>query len=303
MRLSVLWLLIPGAAVYAQVDPADLLRAAIPAADHRLAYGSDPLEFGELRLPKTKGPFPVAVLIHGGCWVDRLPGADPRLTTLELLRPLAAALAQAGVATWNVEYRRAGSPGGGGWPGSYLDLGSAVDYLRKIAPAYSLDPDRVVVAGHSSGGQLALWIAARPRLPASSHLYAKNPLQVKAAIDIDGPPDLASYQPRERWFCGIAGITQFMGGTPGERPERYREGSALSFLPLGVPQEIISAALLQGAQELVGAYEVTAKAKGDRVTLLTLEKSSHFDMLAPEGMQGKALIQAILSLAGMDRGR
>ena len=103
------------------IQPADLWKQSAPAADHKLAYGQDALQFGELRLPNTKGPYPVVILVHGGCYVDRLPGRDPRDTTFEPLRPLAAALAEVGVATWNLEYRRAGNPGGGS-PGTFLDL-------------------------------------------------------------------------------------------------------------------------------------------------------------------------------------
>lgn len=77
------------------------------------------MQFGELRLPKTKGPHPVAILVHGGCFVDQLPRRDPRDTAFEPLRPLAAALADAGVATWNLEYRREGNPGGGWRPGAF----------------------------------------------------------------------------------------------------------------------------------------------------------------------------------------
>jgi acetyl esterase/lipase len=284
-----------GCAACAHVNPAALLTEDLPPADHRLSYGSGPLQFGELRLPKTSAPHAVVLLVHGGCWADRLPGLDPRATTLELLRPLAAALTREGFATWNVEYRRAGSPGGG-WPGTYLDLAAATDYLRSVAPAYHLDLDRLIVAGHSSGGQLALWIAARPRLPESSPLYTKNPLRVKAVVDIDGPFDLAAAQPLERSFCEIPAITQFLGGTPAEQPERYRDGSALSFLPLRIPQHVFSSALLKLAPDLVDSYVAQARAKGDHVTVHNLVGSGHFDMLSPGNLYGKVLIEVISSL-------
>jgi acetyl esterase/lipase len=276
-----------------QIRPDELLSIRVADADHRLAYGSDSLQFGELRLPKTKGPHPVAMLVHGGCWADHLPRLDPRATTYELLRPLAAALTDAGIATWNVEYRRVGNPGGG-WPGTFQDLAAATDFLKKIAATHNLDLARVVVVGHSSGGQLALWIAARAKLPPSSPIYAKEPLKVKAAVDIDGPPDLASTQPMERKFCGIP-VTDFLGGTPADRPEAYRDGSAQSFLPLGVSQQIIAGGLLHGASELTTEYESRAKQKGDSVVIVPLEGSNHFDMLKPDSPHGKAVIQAILA--------
>lgn len=280
----------------ARIRPEELLNMAVPDADKKLAYGSDPLQFGELRLPKTKGPHPVVILVHGGCWVDKLPGGNPRITTYELLRPLAAALTEAGIATWNIEYRRAGNPGGG-WPGSYQDLSQAADFLRQISASTDLDLRRVVLVGHSSGGQLALWMAARSKLPASSPLYSKNPLLVKAVIDIDAPPDLASTQPLERKFCPVPGVSEFLGGTPADQPERYRDGSALSFLPLGVPQWIVAAGLLHSAMELATSYEKEAKAKGDRITIVTLDGSGHFDMLKPDSGYGKTLLETIVSVA------
>ena len=130
----------------------------MPPADHRLTYGSTPLEFGELRLPKTPGPHPVAVLIHGGWWVDRLPGRDPRITGFEPLRPFAVALTAAGVATWNIEYRRVGH---GCWDETLADCATAVDHIAVLADRHGLDPDRVFLLGHSAGGHLAAWCAGR----------------------------------------------------------------------------------------------------------------------------------------------
>ena len=274
--------------------PEELLKADVPPADHRLSYGPGALQFGELRLPKTTGPHAVAMIIHGGCWVDRLPGMDPRSTSFEPLRPLAAALTSAGIATWNVEYRRAGTPGGG-WPGSFDDLARATDFLRTIAPKCDLDLKRVAAVGHSAGGQLALWVAARPKLPPWSAVYTGSALAVQAAVDIDGPPDLATAQPEEGKLCCVPGITQFLGGTPADRPERYREGSALAWLPLGLPQTIVVASLLEGARNLVSSYQAGAAAKGDNVTVVTLDGSGHFDMLQPGTKYGGKVQEQILS--------
>ena len=285
-----------GSVVSAQVRLDNLLNAQVPAATRRIPYGPEQLQFAELRLPKTSGPYPTVIVIHGGCWVDRLSGLDPRATTFELMRPLSAALTDAGFATWNVEYRRFGNPGGG-WPGTFLDVGLAVDYLRTIGPSYNLDLNRVIVVGHSAGGQLALWVAARPKLPASSPLFTKRPLQPKAAVDIDGPPDLASAQPDERNFCvGLPVITQLLGGTPAAQPDRYKVSSALSFLPLGIPQKIVAGGLLKGFSGLIDTYEIPAKAKGDAIDVLTLTGNDHFEMLVPGTQQSKAVIQAISSL-------
>ena len=280
-----------------RIQPADLWKRPVAAADRKLAYGRDALQFGELRLPKTKGPYPAVILVHGGCWVDRLPGRDPRDTTFEPLRPLAEALADAGVATWNIEYRRAGKPGGG-WPGSFLDLAAGVDFLRTIARANQLDLNRVVVLGHSSGGQLVHWIAARPKLPRSSPLYSKNPLRLKAVVNVDGLPDLAAAQPLEKKFCPVPAITQFMGGTASRTARTLQRDLGRGPAADPIPQTIVAGGLLQGAYDLVSTYEASATAKGDSVTILKLEGAGHFDMLAPEGQYGKSVIEAILALLG-----
>jgi acetyl esterase/lipase len=295
--VRLMFVIIAGCAVITAqgIQPSELWKQTVAQADRKLAYGKDALEFGELRLPKAKGPHPFVILVHGGCFVDRLPRRDPRDTSFEPLRPLAAALADAGVATWNLEYRRAGNPGGG-WPGSFFDLAAGTDFLRTIAQANQLDLHRVVVVGHSSGGMLVYWLAARPKLPRSSPLYSNNPLHVKAVVNIDAPPDLAAAQPREMKFCPVPGISQFMGGTVAEQPARYAATSAMSLLPIGVPQIIVAGGLLKDSNDLVSSYEAAANSKGDSVTVLKLEGAGHFDMLAPGSQYGKSLIDAILAL-------
>lgn len=293
---KLLCVLITGcAALTAQnIQPADLWKQSVADADRKLAYGKDDLQFGELRLPKTKGPHPVVVLVHGGCFVDRLPKRDPRDTTFEPLRPLAAALADAGVATWNLEYRRTGNPGGG-YPGSFRDLAAGTDFLRTIAKANRLDLNRVVLVGHSAGGPLIDWLAARPKLPPSNPLYEKHALRVKGIVNVDGPPDIGAAQPLEMKFCPVPGISQFMGGTAADLPDRYRDTSAFSLLPIGVRQTIVVGGLLRGSYDLVSSYEAAATAKGDSISVVKLEGGGHFDMLAPGSAYGKTLIEAILN--------
>ncbi|HST91259.1 MAG TPA: alpha/beta hydrolase, partial [Brevundimonas sp.] len=112
-----------------------LLATPRQAADHRLFYGADPLQFGELWLPRSGGRHPVVVLIHGGCWRADLPG-------LELMDYMAADLRDRGYAVWNIEYRRIGHPGGG-YPGTFQDVAAALDHLRALGPAHGLDLRRV----------------------------------------------------------------------------------------------------------------------------------------------------------------
>ena len=127
-----------------------------PATPVRLAYGPEYLQFGELYLPERPRPQAVIPLIHGGYWRARYD--------LTLMHGLAEDLARRGYAAWNIEYRRVGDKGGA-WPGTFLDVARAVDYLRVLAPRFQIDLQRVVPVGHSAGGHLAFWLAARPRNP------------------------------------------------------------------------------------------------------------------------------------------
>ena len=117
--------------------PLELATAAVPAGAQRIAYGSDPQQFGELRVPATRGPHPLAIVIHGGCWVETLASMDARAVAIDNMRPLAAALTAAGIATWNIEYRRLGNAGGG-WPGTFLDVARAADHVRALASISSI---------------------------------------------------------------------------------------------------------------------------------------------------------------------
>ena len=123
----------------------DILTLPPPPADTRLAYGTDPNQFGELRTPKSGGPFGSVMFIHGGFWRAKYD--------LKHAGHLCAALTAKGIATWNVEYRRVGNAGGG-WPGTFEDIAKAYRYLPQIASRYNLDSKKIVVAGHSAGGEL-----------------------------------------------------------------------------------------------------------------------------------------------------
>src|SRR5262245_24908346 len=148
---------------------------------HRIRYGPAPSQFGDLRLPAGPGPHPVVVGLHGGWW--RAPhGLEPHANLCEALRA-------EGFATWNVEYRRVGEEGGG-WPGTFEDAGSAVDFLAELAPAYGLDLSRAVTLGFSAGGHLALWVAARHRLDPGHPLRPRAPFRLRGAVSLAGAVDL-----------------------------------------------------------------------------------------------------------------
>lgn len=253
-------------------------------------YGSDPLELGELRLPKGKGPFAVAVVIHGGCWTKGF--AQMRHTAA-----LASALTDAGIATWNVEYRQVGDPGGG-WPGTLQDWGAATDYLRTLAKTYPLDLSRVVVTGHSAGAHGALFVASRSKLPRTSEIRGSDPLPVKAAIAIDGPGDIAGYIGQDSKICGKPVIEPVMGGSPAAVPDHYAQGSPINLLPLGVRQVLVSASAVLTPPE-AEAYRHAATKAGDKVDVRVFADSGHFEPIAP-GTPEEADVQAlILEFAGI----
>ena len=129
----------------------DILSHPQPPPDERAAYGADPNQFLEVRLPHTKGPYSVLLNIHGGFWRAKYDLAHAG--------HLCAALTAKGLATWNIKYRRVGNPGGG-WPGTFEDIRNAYRYLPQIAKRYDLDSAKILAMGHSAGGELALCLAA-----------------------------------------------------------------------------------------------------------------------------------------------
>src|SRR3954453_3745298 len=157
----------------------------LPAPGERVSYGSGAQQFGELRVPKGDGPFPVMVIIHGGCWQN--------VFDYVYMTRLAAWFTEHGVATWTIEYRRLGDDGGGG-PGTFLDVAAATDMLREIAPKSHLDLKRVYAAGHSAGGQLALWLASRAKLAESSELYRKDPMKIRGVLGLAAITNLEKYR-------------------------------------------------------------------------------------------------------------
>lgn len=273
-------------------SPADLLKLTVPDAA-RIPYGKGALQFGELRVPEGKGPHPVVVIVHGGCWVSKLGRLDERAVALDLLRPIAADLTAQGFATWNIEYRRVGNEGGG-WPGSFHDVAAGADHLRKLAKKNRLDLKRVVAIGHSAGGHFALWLAARSKLSKSSELYVKNPLQLKGVVDLDGPGDLKATLPLQQPVCGAPVITQLMGGSPEDRAQRYREGSPIEMLPLGVPQEIFAGRMFAAQTP---AYVEAAKRAGDTVNAAIAPKAGHFVYVDPGSSTWPQVVKTIRALA------
>jgi acetyl esterase/lipase len=269
-----------------QMTTRDLFALPQPAPDSVIAYGTDSLQFGELFRPTGVRRSPVAILIHGGCWVAQIDGKH--------IRSLARALADLGVTVWSIEYRRVGHPGAG-WPGTFEDVAAGVDYVRQLAGALDLDTTRVVVAGHSAGGHFALWVGARSKLPAGAP-GASAPFRPKAVLGISPVPDLTVIAAQPQPVCGPA-VNRLIGGSLAEQPERYRLASPAKLVPLGVEQ-----VLLVGAADPVtpadwsrSYFDLATKA-GDQVKLRVVPNAGHFEVVAPATAAGKEVIATIRAL-------
>ena len=248
--------------------------AAAPA--WHIAYGSDPRQFGELSLPDGPGPFPVVVLIHGGCWQASLPGP-------EAVAPLAADLQHDGVAVWSIDYRRLGDAGGG-YPGTFRDTADGVDYLQQLAASEPLDLKRVVLVGHSAGGQLALWDTARGHLPRGSALIGqprRSPLAVRGVVTLAGIDDLQAYHDSGIMACGGPDTIDRLIDSA-QRADPYADTSPLALLPLGVPQIIVSGDADPVVPRRFGDAYVNAAVKaGDHAQAIDFQDADQFKLIDP----------------------
>jgi acetyl esterase/lipase len=259
--------------------------AVTPAAGIRIAYGDAPEQFGDLRVPAGLGPHPIVVVAHGGWWRSAY--------TLEYAGHLSAALTADGFASWNIEYRRVGSPGGG-YPMLLQDVATAVNKLTEIAPQYTLDLSRIVVTGHSAGGHIAAWLAAK-----QSHreldVFGPTPALI-GAVPVAGAIDLLS--------CSEMGIADSVGipvhdflGLPADVPERYGLASPAELLPTGIPVICI-----HGDDDAIvpivisERYVGRAQQAGDDATLVSLKGVEHFAPFDPNTAAGAAVRAAVRDL-------
>jgi acetyl esterase/lipase len=253
----------------------DILKLPAPAADARLAYGSDPNQFGEIRLPKDKGPFPVVMNIHGGFWRAAYD--------LGHAGHLCAALSQKGLATWNVEYRRVGNPGGG-WPNSFEDIRNAYRFVPQLGKRYSVDSTKVLVMGHSAGGQLALCLAAHE--PALTRV-----------LSLAGIVDLG-----QAWELHLSdnAVVAFLGGTPSEVPEHYREADPMAAtISRKTTQWLIHGA----ADNVVSSYFSRSYAERKQqshedVHYLEIATAGHFDLIDPRSKAWPKVEGTVLHMMG-----
>ncbi len=235
----------------------------------RIRYGDDPLQFGDLRLPQGTGPHPVAIVVHGGCWMAEY--------NLDHLANFSAALARAGMAVWTIEYRRVGNPGGG-WPGTFEDVARAAEHVRVLARRFPLDLERLIAAGHSAGGHLVLWLAAQRRIP------------LRGVVSLAGITDLR--RAAAEHVCGDA-VAQLLGGAT----DLYKQTSPMELLPLRVPTRLVHGALDRIVPlDFSKNYEARARKAGDDARLIVLPGAGHFELIAPQSAAWKTVEEAVLSV-------
>jgi acetyl esterase/lipase len=265
----------PGLAA-AHVTFSEMQQRVHPKADIRLSYGPEASQVVDLWLPKGPGPHPVVVVIHGGCWIKSIAG-------LELMDFVANDLRRHGIAVWNIEYRRIEEPGAG-YPGTFLDTGAALDLLGASAAKYRLNLDRVVAVGHSAGGHLALWAAARSALPKDSPLWTAHPQKIDAVVGLGQLGDLRAVAEAKKPPCGgAATIASLVGPPTAAHPDVYADTSPDRLEPSPARKILIHGSDDTIAPPVFGEiYRDAAAKRGAKVELSIIAGADHFDIIAPE---------------------
>ena len=273
------------AATFKPMDWPDLLSRPMPSPTERIAYGARPEQFGELWVPEGRGPFPVVLMVHGGCWLSAV-------AKLSIMSYAAEDLRRRGVAVWNIEYRGVDKPGGG-YPGTFEDVAAGADALEKIAPAHRLRLDKVIALGHSAGGHFAFWLAARPRLPAGSALRTPHPLRIAGAVSLGGLPDL---EPEAaEGVCGEGVIARLVGAPTPARPHVYADTSPAELGAGPEPQVQIS-----GEEDPISppsfAHRYAAKLPGARLRTIVMPDTGHAELIAPGTAAWEKVVESVHAL-------
>jgi acetyl esterase/lipase len=277
-----------------------LLGRQRPEPDSTIAYGDDQMQKADLWLPAGPGPHPTVLMVHGGCWQTEI--ADRRI-----MNWIAANLRKRGIAVWNIDYRGVDRDGGG-YPGTFADAAAAADALRAHAARYRLDIRPLVAVGHSAGGHLALWLAARrsakalapgPLIPRGSPLVAADPLPIDTVVSLGGLPDLELAATAPGSGCGTEVIEKLVGPPTLNSRNVYADTSVPRLAPLGVRQVLVN-----GLQDRIiptayaEDYAGKMRAAGDKVKVRMLDRTGHVELIAPETEAWAAAVEEIEAALG-----
>ena len=268
---------------------ADYSQFAYMEPDRRYSYGDDPQQVAELYLPETPSSHPVIVLAHGGCYYESYD--------LRPISSIARALTDEGFAVWNIEYRRAGN--GGDFPNMFLDVGAAADHLREVADEQALRLEGLITVGHSAGGHLALWLAGRQHLSATSAIYTANPLPISGVVGLAPIADIADAL--DQGMCGAA-LPVVVGSRLPTAEANLKDISPAAMIPLGIPQIHLVGTEDKLIRTNIQRYVDAAEDSGDDVELITLEGAGHFELVAVESPEWQLAVEAIQRLRRMIAG-
>jgi acetyl esterase/lipase len=254
-----------------------------PSADEHISYGPASSQFIEYFRPTGHGPFPVVIIVHGGCWMAKYEG-------IRQVASMARSFADRGYAAYSIEYRGIDEDGGG-YPGMYEDIGSALDSVRKRATSDDLDLKRITAIGHSAGAQLVLWAAGQRNVTSSSPRFVAHPLRLHTVIGLGALPDLAD-RSAIRSACGID-----PGLISGEARGAHSVGdtSPASMLPLDAHEIVLINGSLDGVSPpaTVKRFAMAARQRGNAVQVVVVPGASHYDEVSVSTPVWKALLQAV----------
>ncbi len=272
-----------------------LLERQRPEPDSTIAYGDDQMQKVDLWLPPGRGPHPTVLMVHGGCWQTEI--ADRRI-----MNWIADDLRKRGIAVWNIDYRGVDRQGGG-YPGTFADAAAAADALRKHAGPFKLDLRPLVAVGHSAGGHLALWLAARraasrrppsPLIPCGSPLLAADPVPIGTVVSLGGLPDLERAATPPGSGCGTEVVEKLVGPPTLSSRNVYADTSVPRLAPLGIRQVLIN-----GLQDRIiptayaEGYAAPMRAAGDTVRVRMIDRTGHVELVAPETAAWAAAVEEI----------
>jgi acetyl esterase/lipase len=236
------------------------------APDAIWRYADHPRGFAELRLPQGEGPFPLAVIYHGGCW-------KTGIASQAYMAPLATRWQQLGIATLNVDYREVGD--GGGWPGSFADWAASARLIEDVAAKYPINRARVTLVGHSAGALPAQWLASAQGQ--DGPIGKRQPIKARAAIVLDGPGDVGAERSAFDTLCQFSAVDPFIGAAPEAARDRYAAIAPATHAPQLAELLFVQAKLPAPS----AATQAALAAGGAKVAVRENVGMSHFAIITP----------------------